>query len=180
MINVTEWNNILASWLALKTFAPSTNAPLPASPCAKPLGSLTLVTLPAVITVTFCIYGDLDVTTVFDAKLNAFAQDFADFYNIQDKFITQFLVVEPNKTLPWHADGKPASCCVNSLLTGGTAPIEFRQKSYQYDTALLNIRNEHRVVNGPDMRVMFRIVFYEETTTFETIRDKIHDKTFKI
>ena len=122
----------------------------------------------------------VDETRHFDAKLNAFAQEFADFYNIQDKFITQFLVVEPNKTLPWHADGKPASCCVNSLLTGGTAPIEFRQNSYQYDTALLNIRNEHRVVNGPDMRVMFRIVFYEETTTFETIRDKIHDKTFKI
>ena len=118
----------------------------------------------------------VDETRHFDTKLNAIAQEFADFYNIQDKFVTQFLVVEPNKTLPWHADGKPASCCVNSLLTGGTAPIEFKQKSYQYETALLNIRNEHRVVNGPVMRVMFRIVFYEETTTFEIIRDKINAK----
>lgn len=118
----------------------------------------------------------VDESRHFDAKLNAIAQEFADFYNIENKFVTQFLVVEPNKTLPWHADGKPASCCVNSLLTGGAAPIEFKQKSYQYDTALLNIRNKHRVVNGPSMRVMFRIVFYEETTTFETIRDKINVK----
>ena len=122
----------------------------------------------------------VDESIHFDPRLNAIAQEFADTYNIKDKFITQFLVVEPNKTLPWHKDGEPASCCVNCLLTGGTAPIEFREKSYRYDTALLNIRNEHRVVNGTNMRVMFRIVFYEETTTFKTIRDKIYDKTFKI
>ena len=44
---------MLASLLALSTLAPSMYAPLPASPDAKPLGSLALVVVPCVITVVF-------------------------------------------------------------------------------------------------------------------------------
>ena len=71
VINVTLWNNILASSLALVTLAPSTNAPLPASPCANPLGSLALTTLPFVTTVTFCMYGLRVEITHPDTKLKA-------------------------------------------------------------------------------------------------------------
>ena len=55
VINVTLWNNILASSLVVVTDKPSTNAPLPASPLSKPLGSLALVAVPWVITVQFCM-----------------------------------------------------------------------------------------------------------------------------
>jgi len=112
----------------------------------------------------------------FDPWLNDIAKKFCEYYGIEDKFVTQFLVIEPNKTLPWHADGKPANCCVNCLLSGNNAPIEFDDGVYEYDTALLNIRNRHKVQNGPNIRVMFRIVFYEEHTEFDKIRDKIYAK----
>jgi len=112
----------------------------------------------------------------FDPFLHQIANEFCDYYNITDKFVTQFLVVEPNKVLPWHEDGKPANCCVNCLLSGNNTPIEFEDGIYTYDKALLNIRKKHRVVNGPTIRVMFRIVFYEEQTTFDNIRDKIYAK----
>ena len=52
--NVTLWNSILACTLLESSALPSTRAPRPASPSSKPLGSLALVTLPFVITLTFC------------------------------------------------------------------------------------------------------------------------------
>ena len=72
VINVTAWNNILASLLVPRTLAPSTRAPLPASALAYPLGSLALVVLPCVLTVMFCTYGLRDVTVALGANLNAY------------------------------------------------------------------------------------------------------------
>ena len=46
---------MLALLLLDATTCPSTSAPLPASPESKPLGSLALVVVPFVITVTFLI-----------------------------------------------------------------------------------------------------------------------------
>lgn len=111
----------------------------------------------------------------FDSFLCEIAQQFCDCYNIKDKFVTQYLVVEPNKILPWHEDGNPASCAVNCLLTGDNAPIEFKDGEYTYDTALLNIRKEHRVSNGPNIRVMFRIVFYGEESSYNEIERLIDE-----
>lgn len=112
----------------------------------------------------------------FDEYLHSIANGFCEYYGIEDKFVTQFLVVEPNKTLPWHEDGKPANCCVNCLLSEENVPIEFEDGTYEYNTALLNIRKKHRVTNGPNIRVMFRVVFYEEKTSFNSIREKIYAK----
>lgn len=114
----------------------------------------------------------------FDPILKKFAQDFCNYYNINDKFVTQFLVVEPNKILPWHEDGQPATCCVNCLLSDENVPVEFESGIYNYNTALLDIRKKHRVVNKSSIRIMFRIVFYENTTTFDSIKEKINVKDF--
>ena len=54
VIKVTALNNMLALLLAEFATLPSTNAPLPASPALKPLGSPAEVADPCVITLTFC------------------------------------------------------------------------------------------------------------------------------
>lgn len=115
----------------------------------------------------------VDEEVHFDKRLNEIAQEFCNRYSITDKFVTQFISVEPNKILPWHEDGHPSSCCVNVLLSGDNAPVEFEDGEYTYNTALLNIRKKHRVVNGPNLRIMFRIVFWEELTTYESIEEKL-------
>jgi hypothetical protein len=118
----------------------------------------------------------VDEARHFDPILRPVAQAFCDHYGITDKCITQFLSIEPNEVLPWHEDGVPASCCVNCLLSDGNAPVEFEDGIYQYDVGLLNIRKKHRVVNGPYLRTMFRIVFYEASSSYDVIRDKINAK----
>ena len=52
VINVTLWNNALASLAPVAAYAPSIYAPLPASPLANPLGSLAVIVLPIEITQT--------------------------------------------------------------------------------------------------------------------------------
>ena len=53
VINVAFWNKQLASLLFGVASSPSKNAPRPASPAAKPLGSAAVVVEPCVITVIF-------------------------------------------------------------------------------------------------------------------------------
>jgi hypothetical protein len=112
----------------------------------------------------------------FDPELTSIAREFCEYYQITDKFITQFLVIEADTTLPWHEDGHPASCCVNVLLSKNNSPIEFPDGIHYYETALLNIREKHRVTNDKSRRIMFRIVFYDEKTQFSIIKEKINDK----
>ncbi len=72
VISVTPLNNLDASNAAAPHTAPSLYSPLPASPCAKPLGSAALVTLPFVITDIFLIKGLRVCTNAFGVKLNAY------------------------------------------------------------------------------------------------------------
>ena len=111
-----------------------------------------------------------------DPFLRKIANEFCNYYLLDDKFITQFLSIEPNKTLPWHEDGVPASCCINCLLSDDNVPVEFEEDIYYYNVGLLNIRKKHRVSNGNSLRIMFRIVFYDEDTTFEKIKNILYAK----
>ena len=71
-INVQLWNNIAASLEFAVAYAPSTYAPLPASPALNPLGSSAVVVLPFVMVVMFLMYGERLVTSKSVAKRKAY------------------------------------------------------------------------------------------------------------
>lgn len=114
----------------------------------------------------------VDEVNYFNKELREVSQKFCDTYNIEDEFSPHFLVVEPNSYLPWHVDGKEATCAVNCLLSEDNVPVEFDDGTYSYNTALLNIRQRHRVQNGPTQRVIFRISFVGKLS-YDEIYNKI-------
>lgn len=114
----------------------------------------------------------VDEVNYFNKELREVSQQFCDTYNIEDEFSPHFLVVEPNSYLPWHVDGKEATCAVNCLLSNDNVPVEFDSGNYNYNTALLNIRERHRVQNGPTQRVIFRISFVGKLS-YDEIYNKI-------
>lgn len=112
-----------------------------------------------------------------DRYLREVGDTFLSYYGLKLQYITQFLVVEPNAILPWHEDGIPAYSCINCLLSNHNVPVEFEDGVYSYNTALLNIRNKHRIINNNEIRVMFRMVFYEEHATFSTVKSLLNAKS---
>lgn len=114
----------------------------------------------------------VDEENYFHESLTPIAEEFCKKYNITDAYATHFLVVEPNAYLPWHEDGKEATCAVNCLLSDDNVPVEFESGEYYYNTALLDVRKSHRVQNGPMQRIIFRISFVGEST-YDEIYNKI-------
>lgn len=112
-----------------------------------------------------------------DSFLMGIAGEFCRHYGLEDNvYSTQLLCVAPNVTLPWHEDGVPAFSAINCLLGPEPAPVEFQAGLFFYSTAVLNVRQVHRVVNGPAARPMFRIVFHNEEADYESVVDKIRGK----
>lgn len=98
------------------------------------------------------------------------AKDFLNHYNITtDKYIVNYLVINKNCSLPWHADKEGSVCAINVILTDDPAPIEFENKEVYYDTALIDIRSMHRVSARPYDRIVFRITFQDEDHTFAEV-----------
>jgi len=110
-----------------------------------------------------------------DPLLNRIAKEFCDAYGISASFVTQFIVLEPNTELDWHVDRQPAGCGLNVLLSNDNAPVEFEEGQTYYKAALLNIRKRHRVPSNPNTRIMFRIVFYGDDSSFDEIKEKINE-----
>jgi len=100
----------------------------------------------------------------------AIAKEFVDNYNIPYKYIVNFLYVEPDGFLPWHADQENSMCAVNCILTEDPVAVQFKDGEYFYDTALLDVKSLHQVKNNNKPRVLYRITFQDEEATFEKVK----------
>ena len=105
------------------------------------------------------------------------AKDFLDYYNLPfDKYIVNFLYVEPNGILPWHIDQGGSISAINCILTPDPVPIEFKTVKYIYDTALIDISSLHQVMNDNQSRKVFRITFQNEEATYMKVKEILCQK----
>lgn len=104
------------------------------------------------------------------------AQDFVEAYNIPYNYIVNFLYVEPNGFLPWHADQENSMCAMNCILTEDPVAIQFEQGEYFYNTALVDVTSLHQVKNNDKPRILFRITFQDQEATFDKVKEIICQK----
>jgi hypothetical protein len=108
----------------------------------------------------------------------AIAKEFLETYGLTHfKHIVNFLYVEPNGILPWHSDQGGSISAINCIISPHPEPIEFAEGKYTYDTALVDVRALHQVINGPNPRILFRITFQDEAADFNTVKNLICQKS---
>jgi len=106
------------------------------------------------------------------------AKDFIEYYNIPyDQYIVNFLYIEPNAVLPWHIDQERSMCAINCILTDKPTAIQFEDGEYVYDTALVDVKSKHKVVNNDNPRILYRITFQNEDATFEKVKNILCQKS---
>ena len=86
--------------------------------------------------------------------------------------------MELNKdfNLDWHTDDSNyCKSVVNCLMTENNESLKFRHKEYNYKVAAIDVLAEHKVQNGNNKRIMFRISF-QNLTYQELVNDYINKK----
>lgn len=104
------------------------------------------------------------------------AKEFVEYYKIPYRYIVNFLYIEPNGVLPWHADQEGSVSAINCILTSDPVPIHFKSGQYVYDTALVDVSSLHQVINNNRERIIFRITFQDSDATFDAVSRLISEK----
>lgn len=124
------------------------------------------------------------VSTVSDT-VKDIVQEFMDHFGITYDYHIGFLLVKADCVLPWHKDTPDREeyenfsllCAINQVLSPEIAePIQFKDTDdsvyeYKYSTALLNIKEYHRVVNGANDRKILRIYFTNKDASYNNVRE---------
>ena len=80
----------------------------------------------------------------------------------------RFFVQGADMDLDWHTDHVTVAS-INFVLEGNHSPIEFKDGSYNYECALLDVSKFHRVIKSNEDRLILKC----------TIRDKTYDECKK-
>ena len=116
------------------------------------------------------IYGEnLDSPLLLEAKR------FVDHFDIEDDYIALFLWMAKDFNLDWHTDdSEVCSSTVNYIMSDSPQPINFRDGKYDYKCAAIDVMKEHRVENGQDERVLFRVTF--KNLTYDELVKHVKEK----
>ncbi len=74
----------------------------------------------------------------------------------------RYYIQEVGSTIPWHVD-RGTKCAINVVLSTDRDPIEFRDRSYHYSTALIDTTKEHRVSAVTEPRVLFKMSIFDKS-----------------
>jgi hypothetical protein len=88
----------------------------------------------------------------------------------------RFFWLAPNEILTEHTD-IDTLCSVNFLLSSNIAPIIIEGVEYFYKQALLNTQRRHKVRNGSEERILFKMSIFENS--YEEIYEKL-SKTYGV
>ena len=84
-----------------------------------------------------------------------------DFEEILDTNIKpRFYIQERGFTLPFHRD-RGTTCAINFVLSDTSDPIEFRDRSYTYKSAIIDVTREHQVTATTGDRVLFKMSIFD-------------------
>lgn len=104
-------------------------------------------------------------------EYNEYASSIMEQVGLQDiKFRPRFYCLEENAALPMHID-RNTECSINIVMSESPAPIEFELGEVNYDSALINVQQMHRVVNNNTKRYIFKLSMFNNT--YQEIRDLI-------
>ena len=67
----------------------------------------------------------------------------------------KFIFLSPTTRLDWHVDKGTKSAVIWKM--SGDDPIEFREKCYKYEMAIVDTSKEHRVAPLANERVLFKL-----------------------
>lgn len=74
----------------------------------------------------------------------------------------RFYIQEPGWSLGFHKD-RGTQCAINIVLQGNKDKISFREAEYEYKVALLNLQEEHAVLNPKEKRYLFKLSIFDKT-----------------
>lgn len=120
------------------------------------------------------VFGSQEIGEDTDSLIMQEAKRFCKHYDIDDDILVQYMWLAEDFKLAWHIDD--ATRCrssVNTIMTNDPAPVTFREGSFYYKCAALDVMQEHCVNNSTE-RVLMRISF--STLTHDKLGDKIHAK----
>ena len=81
--------------------------------------------------------------------------EFVGMFGIKGRFNMKFIFLSPTTRLDWHVDKGTKSAIIWKM--SGDDPIEFRDKSYKYEMAIVDTSKEHRVAPLANERVLFKL-----------------------
>lgn len=81
---------------------------------------------------------------------------------LSGRYYARFGWIKPNTELSEHIDSN-TQCSINFLLSDNLAPIIINGVEYYYTQAIINVQQPHKVINGPEERVMLRITVLDES-----------------
>ena len=80
-------------------------------------------------------------------------------FNPRGRYNFKFIFLRAATQLDWHTDKGTKSAVIWKL--SGNDPLEFRDKKYFYDTAIVDTTKEHRVAGLADERILFKLSCFD-------------------
>lgn len=104
-----------------------------------------------------------------DSELIAQAKSFLNHLGVNETPVFTYLALQPHQTLGWHVDD--ALCSINFVLTATKDPVIFENCTFNYETALLDVSQRHKVKTSDVLRVLFRFSFRKHS--FADVKNKL-------
>ena len=105
-----------------------------------------------------------------------YSKKLCNFFNVNGR--PRFYILDPYAILPQHTDLE-TKCSLNFIINDNYAPVMFGKKEYNYKYALLNVSEEHGVINNDKERLLFKISIFDEK--FDQVKIKLmNNKKIKI
>lgn len=102
-----------------------------------------------------------------------YPQEIAEYFEsiLETKLHPRFIIQDKGSTLPWHVDHGTTAAINFVLEQGQTDMIHFRDGSAHYETALINVSEEHCVPEVKEDRILFKLSMFD--VKFEDIKQKL-------
>ena len=82
--------------------------------------------------------------------------------DLKCKYNMKFVYIAPHAIIDWHKDWG-TKCAFNWLINGNTECIKYRDRPYQYRSAIINTQEEHKVENKDKERIIFKISIFDKS-----------------
>ena len=83
-------------------------------------------------------------------------------FGLRGRWNMKFVYLPASGKLDWHID-KGTKCSINWVINNSRAQVEYRDRRYDYTSAILDTSKEHRVVNLAGERILFKVSCWDMT-----------------
>lgn len=80
-------------------------------------------------------------------------------FSLRGRYNMKFIFLRAATHLDWHTDKGTKSAVIWKM--SGDDPLQFREKEYFYDTAIVDTTKQHRVPGLADERILFKLSCFD-------------------